>query len=193
MDFIMGLFVGLAFWDVVVIGLLLAGGIFASTFTNEDDGEISIIFLVAFAVFLTGAEFALGWPVWSFVFSSPLYAFGAAGVYFLIGGLYVLWHQWPEWLEDQASSIRAARKSYDKEVEDTTGTPPWLKSYQYEKFTARKNKGMITSMIVLWFFDAIWKALHRPVRWASRKVYELFSEAFERVGNKTTERILNDE
>jgi len=179
MEFLAGLFVGLTFWHFVWILAILSIGFVSASF------ETVTGFLIGFVIFMAGLVFLFDVPV----LSNPMPIVLGFILYFVCGGLYALFVSWPRFLRGNADNIKFAKLKYD----ETRNDKDFYDTYHYRDFTASYNVERISAYITLWIFDAIWRVISEPVKWAWETTYEFLATAFVKVGIRVSDQILNDD
>lgn len=196
MEFLAGLFVGIAFWEIFFVFAFFGLGILAA------EWESTGVFALGLVGSLLGLHFLTDVNVWEIITTQPfmLALFGLG--YILIGGVYAMFVTWPEYLRDNSRDIQHAKSSWlsnynkDNKTElkglDDEMFEKFIASYEYSDYRASRNIERIGNFMVTWFFDAVWKAIHKPVRWAWETTYNMFARGFSSVGKRVTKTIIND-
>lgn len=188
MDFILGLFVGLTFWEFAFFSIFMVIGIVSSQYYSMFST------LASLGIFL-GSLWALGsFDIIDSVSSHPIMYIIMILAYALLGGLYSLFVTWPEYIKSQSYYIKSAKNDYDSSVSKGVSlSEEFFNSSQYKPFTAKSNVIKINGMIGTWFFDLIWRVLCDPITWLWNTVYNMFETAFVKRGEAAAQKVLDDE
>lgn len=177
----MELFALISLWDIFLIVVFLGLGIYSSVQEN-----IFVVVISILAIF--AASLIAGYNPVMWIYENPIQATGIFLGYFFVGGLYAMFVTWPRWLTRRADSIRERQVVWRKTAKDED----FFDSYEYERFTAAKNKDTIVAMICTWMWDAVWRVIRNPVVWSYEGVYKIFAHGFEQAGRRTAEKVLRN-
>jgi hypothetical protein len=185
MEFILGLFLGLTFWQYVLILFFIVGGIFSHSL-ESGLGLISV-----FVFFIIGFGYTTNGGLFSIIVDNPFLILFSVLAYFAIGGLYTLFYSWPKWLNNRKKDINSSFANF-KKVNKEKSEDEFYNSTHYKKYTASENLDTIGFYISNWVFDAIWRVISEPVRILWENTYRFFAKAFEKITRKTVDNILKD-
>ena len=197
MDFVMGFFVGVTFWEVFWVFVVLGLGMVSASY------NLGLGFIVTFGIFLAGLQWIVNVDVLTLVYDNPFKLILLAAIYFLLGGVYSMFVSWPEFLRSKSQYIKTdyaawkdTKKKYNKKADEDPYVPTiddYLKSSDYQnRYSAYRNMPEIGAMITLWVFDALWKLISKPVKFAWKTTYRIFSTAFTKIGLKVSKNILEE-
>jgi hypothetical protein len=168
------------FWFIVFIGLIVVTGIVASEIDNFALGTAT------FVIALIGAQVLFDIPVWAAIASNPLSLVLFITLFTLIGAAYTAIWRWPEFLRDNASTIKSAYNQYKNKHKGNFDE--FLQSDSYE-FTAAKHKDRLATWIITWPFSLVWELSRKPIKYVYKIIYEALGGAFERIGISVARRI----
>jgi len=173
------------FWFFLFVVFIAAFGIFAAEIDSAFAGTITLVLLAV------GAQFLFSIPVWQSIVANPFLVIVGIAVYIAIGLAYGVMFRYADFLRKNSDSITRSWKSFQKDRPQAT-TSEFRKSYEYRDFTPSYNSDRIAAWVMLWPWAAFWDLCHKPIRWAGRSVYRLAGNMLDRVGEKVSDKIINE-
>lgn len=117
-----------------------------------------------------------------------------AVAYVALGGAYTALFLWPRWLISRQERIKNAYEQWCKNRvelgEPVDSKELFFDSYHYREFKAANNKERLATWTMMWVFSLVWDATHKPLIWLYENIYHSFGRLFDRVGRKTSSKIL---
>jgi hypothetical protein len=169
----------------IFILVALVAGIIAA---ESGSAIFSTGVLISFFVIL---DIVFDVMIWSAIVTNPLTIIALLLAYLTVGAAYTAVWQWPESLRESAEAIQNIYADWKKNNQTRT-RQDFMRSYEYQPYTASRNSEKLVNWIIIWPFSLFWELARKPVKFLATNVYNTLSKTFTDIGQQVTNNILKD-